>query len=60
MAKVDKTESRLKIVGYVGAIIGGFSTIAISTWKGMKERDKIHADDKPKESKDEPEESSDK
>ena len=42
MAKVDKTESRLKIIGFVGAIIGGFSTMAVSTWKTMKEQSKIN------------------
>lgn len=45
---VDKTESRLKIIGFIGAVIGGFSTMAVGTWRTLKEHDKIHANE-PKE-----------
>lgn len=52
---VDKTESRLKIIGFIGAVIGGFSTMAVGTWRTLKEHDKIHKDDEPKQIESEPE-----
>ena len=46
---MDKTESRLKIIGHVGAVIGGFSTMAVGAWRTFKEHDKIHDSDKKDE-----------
>ena len=42
--KFDKTESGLKIVGLVGAILTGISGAAVGTWKILKEKDAYDAD----------------
>lgn len=40
----DKTESSLKIVGLVGAVLTGISGAAVGTWKILKEKDAYDAD----------------
>lgn len=48
MAIYDRTEGKLKIVGFVGAILTGLSGAAVGTWKVLKEGDKLHATKQPK------------
>ena len=44
----DRTESGLKIIGLVGLGISGLSTLAVNTWKILKEKDKLDADKEAK------------
>ena len=39
---MDKTESKLKIVGFVGSVIVGLSGAAVGTWRALKESEKLH------------------
>lgn len=53
MAGYDRTEGKLKIVGFVGGILTGLSGVAVATWKMLKEGDKLHMTKPPKEIKEE-------
>ena len=41
---MDRTESKLKIFGFIGSAIVGISGAAVATWKTCKETDKLHQD----------------
>lgn len=60
MAGYDRTEGKLKIVGFVGAILTGLSGAAVGTWKMLKEGDKIHTTKPPKVEEKKPEEEASK
>ena len=53
---MDKTESKLKIVGFVGSVIVGLSGAAVGTWRALKEGEKLHDEAEKEKALESPEE----